>query len=194
MKPTFFSTPAEFRKWLSINHDRADEILLKFHKKGSGKTSMTISDAVKQALCFGWIDGRLNNTGPDSFVLRFTPRRKGSLWSEVNIRRVKELIKLGQMQPSGLKAYQERDKAKTHFYSYEQRNKGLSKELEVEFRKNKTAWQFLSAQPPGYQHTITFWVMSAKREETKLKRLNRLIEVSAKLQRVDLLAPFGKKE
>lgn len=193
MKPTFFAAPGEFRKWLSVNHNKADEILLKFYKKGSGKASMSIQDAVLQALCFGWIDGKLNNTGSDSFVLRFTPRRKGSLWSEVNIKRVKELTQQGLMQPAGLKAFEERDKVKDRSYSYEQRSQGLSKEREAEFRKRKGAWKFFSAQPPGYQRTITVWVMSAKREDTQQKRLARLIEVSAKGQRVDLLAPFGKK-
>lgn len=193
MKPVFFSNPGEFRKWLAANHNKKDEIFIRFCKKGSGKASMSIQDAQIQALCFGWIDGILRKTGPDSFVLRFTPRRKGSLWSEVNIKRAKELIKLGQMQPTGLKAFKERDVEKARFYSYEQRNKGFSQELEAEFKKYKKAWTFFCAQPPGYQRTITFWVMSAKREETKQKRLDRLIEVSAKKQRVDLLAPFGKK-
>lgn len=193
MKSKFFARSDEFRKWLSANHDKADEILLKFYKKGSGKTSMSVQDAVLQALCFGWIDGKLNKTGPDSFVLRFTPRRRGSIWSEVNIKRVKELIKQGQMQPAGLKAFQERDKAKARMYSYEQRSKGFTEELEAEFRKRRKAWFFFSAQPPGYQRTLAFWVTSAKREETQLRRLARLVEVSAKKERVDLLAPFGKR-
>lgn len=194
MKSTFFASAEEFRNWLSVNHDKADEILLKFYKRGAGKPSMAIAEAVEQALCFGWIDGILRKTGPDSFVLRFTPRRKGSLWSEVNIKRAKQLIKHGLMQPAGLKAFEERDKAKARFYSYEQLSKGLSKELEAQFKRQKGAWSFFSAQPPGYQRTITFWVMSAKQEETKNKRLDRLIEVSAKKQRVDLLAPFGRKK
>lgn len=193
MKPIFFAKPAEFRKWLSVNHNKADEILLKFYKKGSGKASMSIPDAVKQALCFGWIDGKLNSTGADSFVLRFTPRRKGSLWSEVNMKRVEELIEQGQMHPAGLKAYEARDMAKARSYSYEQRSKGLSRELEAEFKERKGAWKFFSAQPPGYQRAITFWVMHAKREDTQRKRLARLIEVSARRERVDLLAPFGRK-
>lgn len=193
MKVTFFATAVEFRKWLSANHNKADELLLKIYKKGAEKPSISIQDAQIQALCFGWIDGKLNSTGPESFVLRFTPRRKGSLWSEVNIRRANNLIKQGLMQPAGLKAFEERDKEKARFYSYEQRSKGLSKGLEAQFKKQKEAWKFFSSQPPGYQRTITFWVMSAKREETQRKRLARLIEISAKNQRVDLLAPFGKK-
>jgi uncharacterized protein YdeI (YjbR/CyaY-like superfamily) len=193
MKPTFFANPGEFRKWLTGNHDKADEILLKFYKKRSGISSMTIEEAQIQALCFGWIDGKLNKIGESSFVIRFTPRRKGSIWSDVNIRRVKELSRQGLMQPAGLKAFEERDKAKARFYSYEQRSKGLSKELEAEFKKRKGAWIFFSAQPPGYQRTISFWVMSAKREETQRRRFARLMAVSAKGQRVDLLAPFGKK-
>ena len=192
MKAIFFSDPSGFRDWLEVNHNKADEILLKFFKKGSGKARMTIAEAVEQALCFGWIDGKLNNTGPDSFVLRFTPRRKGSPWSEVNVKRAKKLIEQGFMQPAGLKAFEERDRAKTRFYSYEQRSQGLSKELQAQFQKQNEAWEFFSRQPPGYRRAITFWVMSAKRGETKQKRLARLIEMSAGKLRVDLLAPFGK--
>jgi uncharacterized protein YdeI (YjbR/CyaY-like superfamily) len=188
-----FATAAEFRAWLTTNHSTAAEIRLRFYKKGSGKAGLTIADAVEQALCFGWIDGRLNNTGPESFVLRFTPRRLGSIWSEVNIKRVKELTQRGLMAPAGLEAFNKRDRNKAKLYSYENRRKGLSKELEGCFKKNEAAWDFFSSQPPGYQRTITFWVMSAKQEATRLRRLERLIEVSAKGQRADLLAPFGKK-
>ncbi len=193
MKPVSFVSPGEFRKWLAANHKKKDEILIQFYKKGSGNANLQIAQAVEQALCFGWINGILRNTGPVTFVLRFTPRRKGSLWSEVNIKRAKQLIKKGLMQPAGLKAFEERDKEKTRFYSYEQRSKGLSKELEAEFKKQRGAWKFFSAQPPGYQRTLTFWVMSAKQETTQQRRLARLIEMSTKNQRVDLLAPFGKK-
>ena len=193
MKPAFFAKPVEFRKWLSANHDEQDELIIKFYKKGSGKTSMTIEEAQIQALCFGWIDGKLNKTGEDNFVIRFTPRRKGSIWSELNMKRVKQLIKQGQMHPAGLKAYNERDKAKARYYSYEQRSKGLSKELEAVFRKQRDAWDYFRIQPLGYQRTITFWVMSAKQKATQDKRLKRLIEASASKQRVDLLSPFGKK-
>ena len=149
MKPAFFAKPVEFRKWLSANHDEQDELIIKFYKKGSGKASMTIEEAQIQALCFGWIDGKLNKTGEDNFVIRFTPRRKGSIWSELNMKRVKQLIKQGQMHPAGLKAYNERDKAKARYYSYEQRSKGLSKELEAVFRKQRDAWDYFSIQPLG---------------------------------------------
>jgi uncharacterized protein YdeI (YjbR/CyaY-like superfamily) len=193
MKPVSFASPGEFRKWLATNHKKKSKILIQFYKKGSGKAGLEVAQAVEQALCFGWIDGILRNTGTETFVLRFTPRRKGSLWSEINIKRAKQLIKKGLMQPAGLKAFEERDKEKTQFYSYEQHGKGLSKDLEVQFKKQKEAWKFFSAQPPGYQRTITFWVMSAKQETTQQRRLARLIEMSAKNQRVDLLAPFGKK-
>jgi uncharacterized protein YdeI (YjbR/CyaY-like superfamily) len=193
MKPVFFATMGEFRKWLLAHHNKKDELLIKFNKKNSGKASMSIEEAQIQALCFGWIDGKLNKTSEESFTIRFTPRRKGSIWSEVNIKRVKQLIKQGQMQPSGLKAFEERDKAKAGLYSYEQRSKGLSNELEAEFKRHKDAWVFFIAQPPGYQRTMTFWVMSAKQEETQQRRLDRVIEVSSQKQRVDLLAPYGKK-
>lgn len=192
MKPVFFATPAEFRKWLKANHATASEAVLLLHKKGSGKPSMTVAEAVEQALCFGWIDGVLRKTGPDSFALRFTPRRKSSLWSEVNVKRAEDLIRRGLMQPAGLKAFEARDAAKTRAYSYEQRTQGFSPELEAKFKQKKAAWEFFSSQPPGYQKTIGFWVTSAKQEETRLRRLERVVEVSAKKQRVDLLAPFGK--
>ncbi|MEX1247144.1 MAG: YdeI/OmpD-associated family protein [Anaerolineales bacterium] len=192
MKPRFFAKAAAFRIWLAANHDTADEILLLFHKKASGKASMAIGEAVEQALCYGWIDGKLKSTGADSFVLRFTPRRPGSIWSKVNVRRVKQLTKLGLMAPAGLAAFAKRDRKKIKLYSYENRSKGLSKDLESYFRKQKDAWAFFQAQPVGYQKTMTFWVMSAKQEATRVKRLDRIIEVSARGQRVDLLAPFGK--
>ena len=193
MKPKFFSNPAEFRKWLQTNHKLAPEVVVGFYKKGSGRPSLTVQEAVEQALCFGWIDSVLRKTGADSFGLRFTPRRKGSNWSEVNTKRAKQLIKAGLMQPAGFRAFKQRDAQKTRSYSYEQRGRGLSKELGDVFRKNKGAWQFFGTQPLGYRRTITFWVMNAKREETRLKRLERLIAVSATRQRVDLLAPFGKR-
>lgn len=193
MKPIFFTTPAEFRKWLKANHAKADEAVLLFYNKSSGKPSMTVAEAVEQALCFGWIDGILRKTSPDSFALRFTPRRKGSRWSEVNIKRAETLIAAGRMQPAGLKAFEDRDLAKTRSYSYEQRTQGFTPELEATFKKKKSAWDFFSSQPPGYQKTIAFWVTSAKQEETRLRRLTRVIEVSTQKQRVDLLAPFGKK-
>jgi uncharacterized protein YdeI (YjbR/CyaY-like superfamily) len=166
MKPAFFATQNEFRSWLKTNHDQADELWIRFYKKASGKPGMTIRQAVDQALCFGWIDGILKSTGKDSFTVRFTPRRKSSLWSEVNTRRAGELIKLGLMQAAGLKAFEERDKAKTRFYSYESRSRGLSPELEKVFQQRREAWEFFAAQPPSYQETISFWVTSAKREET----------------------------
>src|SRR3972149_8881998 len=193
MKSTFFASPEGFRNWLTLNHNRPTKILLRVYKRGSGKASLTIEEAQIQALCFGWIDGKLNKTGVDSFVIRFTPRRRGSLWSEVNIKRVKELIKQGLMQPAGRKAFEERDVEKTGFYSYEQRSKGLSEEFETQFQRNKKAWKFFTAQPPGYKRTITFWVMSAKREDTKQKRLVRLIDESAKEKSIYFFGPFGKK-
>lgn len=193
MKPVFFTTAAEYRKWLVAHHAEAKEIVLGFYKKGSGKAGMTIAEAVEQALCYGWIDGRLNNTGPESFMVRFTPRRPDSIWSQVNIRRVKDLTQRGLMAPAGLAAFEGRDRKKAKLYSHENRAKTLSKELQSHFEKNKTAWAFFREQPPGYQRTITFWVMSAKQEATRLRRLERLMDVSAKGQRVDLLAPFGKK-
>jgi len=192
MKPIFFSTPADLREWFEEHHDSAEELWAGFFKKGTARISLSIREAVDQALCFGWIDGILKKTGKEEFIIRFTPRRKGSTWSEVNTKRAKELIKMGLMQPAGLSAFEQRDPEKTNQYSYEQRTQGLPPEYLSIFKKDRIAWNFFRVQPPGYQKTLSFWVTDAKQKETRLKRLKRLIEVSRTEKRVDLLSPFGK--
>jgi uncharacterized protein YdeI (YjbR/CyaY-like superfamily) len=180
METRFFETPAEFRAWLSSNYGTATEIGVVFHKKGSGKPSMTWSDAVDQALCFGWIDSVARRLDETSRVQRFTPRKPKSNWSAVNIRKVEELTARGLMAPAGLAAFARRDEARSMVYSYESRHlAALDVEREAKFRARKKAWDFFSKQPPSYRQTAIYWVMNAKREETRSTRLARLIEVSA---------------
>jgi uncharacterized protein YdeI (YjbR/CyaY-like superfamily) len=179
--PTFFETPADFRGWLEKNHDRATELLVGFRKKASGKPSITWPEAVDQALCFGWIDGVRRSIDDTSYTIRFTPRRARSIWSAVNIERAKELIELGLMRPAGLKAFEARSDDRSAIYSYELRHAAeLTAEQERRFRANAKAWAWFRAQPPSYQRAATHWVVSAKKEETRDRRLAQLIEASAK--------------
>jgi uncharacterized protein YdeI (YjbR/CyaY-like superfamily) len=187
MDVRFFETPAEFRAWLDAHHDTATELWVGFHKKGTGRPSMTWPEAVDQALCFGWIDGIRKSVDESSYTNRFTPRKAKSTWSRVNIARVAELTRQGWMTPAGLRAFEARDEAKSG-YSFEQRPQELSPEYAGRFQQHGSAWAFFQAQPPGYRRTASFWVMSAKREETRLKRLATLIDDSEHGRRIGLLA------
>ncbi|HEX2835504.1 MAG TPA: YdeI/OmpD-associated family protein [Thermoanaerobaculia bacterium] len=183
MKPTFFATPAAFRKWLERHHRDRAELLVGFHRKGSGLASITWPESVDQALCFGWIDGVRRGLDENSYTIRFTPRKPKSRWSAVNIKRARELQELGLMTAAGLAEFAKADANQAN-YAYEQRREGLPAELEAEFRKHAQAWKFFTAQPPGYQRTLAFWVSSAKREETRRSRLQKLIETSARGERM----------
>ena len=177
---TFFAERADFRAWLEKNHDRATELWVGFHKKGSGRPSITWPESVDEALCFGWIDGVRKSLGPDSYAIRFTPRKARSTWSAVNIKRAQELAAEGRMRPAGLKAFEARTDDRSAIYSYEQRHAAtLDPEHEREFRANAKAWEWFQSRPPSYRKTATWWVVSAKREETRLKRLRTLIDDSA---------------
>ncbi len=181
MKPRFFATPADFRKWLEKNHDKISEQWVGFYKRDSGKPSITWPESVDVALCYGWIDGLRKSIDEISYRIRFTPRRKSSNWSAVNIKRVAELTKLGMMHAAGLKAFQERKEEKSgiYSYSYEQRkNLQLTPELEKTFRADKKAWEFFQKQPPWYRRTCVFWIVSAKQDETRARRLIRLMNDS----------------
>lgn len=181
MKPTFFATPAQFRSWLAKHHKTADELLVGFYKKGSGKPSITWPESVDEALCVGWIDGVRRSLDDEAYTIRFTPRRKGSIWSEVNIKRAKELTRAKLMRPAGLAAFEQRDEKKSAIYSYEQRTTTeLDPAYEKKFRANKKAWAFFDAQPPWYQRQVRYFVMSAKNEATRLRRLESIIARSAK--------------
>ena len=175
-KPTFFKTPAEFRAWLKKHHATADEIIVGYYKKSSGKATITWQESVDEALCFGWIDGIRRKYGEDSYGNRFTPRRAGSNWSTININRVAELTKLKRMQTAGLAAFARRTEAKSRVYTYEQKDVlPLDKQLEKKFRANKKAWDFFQGQAPYYRKLMTRWLNSGKAEETRLRRLEKLM-------------------
>jgi uncharacterized protein YdeI (YjbR/CyaY-like superfamily) len=184
MKPKFFATQAEFRKWLEANHAKESELLVGFHKVDSGKPSMTWSQSVDQALCFGWIDGVRRSIDAESYSIRFTPRRKTSIWSAVNIRKVEELSKQGLMQQAGLEAFKHRKAETSGIYSFENQPKTLPKNYEKKFRSNKKAWQFFAEQAPSYRRVMFFYILSAKQEATRLKRLEKVIAASGKRKRV----------
>lgn len=190
---TFFKTPAEFRKWLHKNHPSETELWLAFYKKDSGRPSVTWPEAVDEALCYGWIDGVRKSVDDISYTIRFTPRKPGSIWSLVNIRRVNELTKLRRMMPAGLAAFETRDEERAKKYSYENRPRQLGDPYEKKFRANKKAWEFYQSQPAGYRRVSSFWVTSAKQEETRLRRLEQLIAYSAKGERLPQLISNKKK-
>ena len=194
LKPTFFATPADFRKWLEKNHAATTELLVGFHKVDSGKPSITWPESVDQALCFGWIDGVRKRIDEHSYTIRFTPRKPTSIWSSVNIKRFGELTEQGVVRPAGEQAFARRIDAKSGIYAYEQRsNPQLDGALEAKFRANRKAWEFFQAQPPGYRRVATWYVISAKREETRESRLATLIKVSAVGERLGLLSPNKSK-
>jgi uncharacterized protein YdeI (YjbR/CyaY-like superfamily) len=184
MKPTFFRTPADFRKWLMKHHATKDVLLVGFHKKDSGKPSITWPESVDQALCFGWIDGVRKRIDETSYTIRFTPRRTGSIWSNVNINRAQALIAEGQMQSAGLKAYEARKQFKSGIYAYEQRTVELPEPYNRMLKKNKAAWSFFEAQPPGYRKLMSWWIACAKKEETRVKRFEKLIAYSIEGKRL----------
>jgi uncharacterized protein YdeI (YjbR/CyaY-like superfamily) len=187
--PRFFETAAAFRAWLETHHADASELFVGFHKKESGRPSLTWPESVAEALCFGWIDGVRKRLDEASYVIRFTPRRPGSNWSAVNLAKMAELLAAGRVAPAGLAAYERRSEAKSRIYSYEQRKTAtLPPELERRFRRARAAWTFFAAQPPGYRSLATFWVVSAKREETRERRLEKLVECSAAGRRLPELA------
>ncbi len=193
-KPTFFPTPSDFRAWFEARHDKFRELLVGFYKKDSGKPSITWPESVQVALCFGWIDGVRKSIDETSYMIRFTPRKPTSTWSAINIKSVQELTKKGLMHPAGLKAFAARDEKKSAIYSYEQRNSArFTCEQAKQFRSNKVAWEFFRSQAPWYQRVTTFWVISAKREETKLKRLSELIGHSQNRRTLPQLIPTKKK-
>jgi uncharacterized protein YdeI (YjbR/CyaY-like superfamily) len=185
MKPRFFATPEAFRAWLVKHHETADEVLVGFYKRTSGRPSITWPESVDQALCFGWIDGIRRTLDETRYTIRFTPRRKGSGWSTVNIARVAALTKAGLMHPAGLAAFERRLTEKSRIYSYEQRHTAeLDDALASRLRANAGAWRFFQEQPPSYRRTAVYWITSAKKPETRLKRLERLIAASVQGKRL----------
>jgi uncharacterized protein YdeI (YjbR/CyaY-like superfamily) len=192
MKVKFFKTPADFRKWLAAHHARETELWVGFYKKDSGKASITWPQSVDEALCFGWIDGIRKNIDEVSYKIRFTPRKQRSTWSAVNIKRVPELTEQGLMEEAGLKAFAARQENRSGIYSYEQRSPEPPAQYAKKLKKNAAAWKFFQAQPPSYRKAVNWWVVSAKQEETRLKRLHKLIEDSAAGQRIPQFRPMKK--
>jgi uncharacterized protein YdeI (YjbR/CyaY-like superfamily) len=188
-QPIYFATSDEFRAWLEENHASAQELWVGFYRKGSRKPSITGPEAVDQALCFGWIDSIRRSVDGESYTNRFTPRRPRSNWSAVNIKRVQELTEAGLMRPAGIAAFGQRTEDRSAVYSYEQKNVQLPPEYEEQFRANGPAWDYFQAQAPWYRKTATRWVVSAKREETRQKRLATLIEDS---ERGRTIAPLTR--
>jgi uncharacterized protein YdeI (YjbR/CyaY-like superfamily) len=182
-EPVFFPTEADFRRWLETNHESAPELLVGFWKKATGKPSIDWPQARDQALCFGWIDGHRKSLGDEAHTIRFTPRRKGSIWSKVNVERFNALKAAGLMTPAGEQAY-ERDKHRSGVYSYENELKELTQEEEGLFRRNSAAWADWEKRPPGYRKTVLGWITGAKKPETRAKRLGEVIAVSAEGRRL----------
>jgi uncharacterized protein YdeI (YjbR/CyaY-like superfamily) len=189
MKPTFFPTPAAFRAWLEQHHARADVLWVGYYKKGSGKPSITWPESVDEALCYGWIDGLRKSVDDSRYAIRFTSRKPGSIWSGVNIKRAQVLIEQGLMQPAGLKAYQARKENKSGVYSYEQRSVNLEEPYAQLLKRNEAAWSFFQAQPASYRKAVSWWALSAKKEETRLRRVEKLTAYSAQGQRLPEFKP-----
>lgn len=181
----FFATPADFRAWLTVNHERERELVVGFYKKGCGKPSITWPESVDEALCFGWIDGIRRRIDAESYSIRFTPRQLRSRWSAVNITRVEELTREGRMQAAGLEAFARRTEEQSETYAYEQRGElALDDAMALQFQAQVEAWSFFQAQAPWYRKKAVWWVLSAKREATRQRRLARLIALSAANERL----------
>lgn len=186
-KPLFFETPDEFRAWLEKNHNKKDVKWIGYYKVATGKPSMTWEESVREALCFGWIDGLRKSIDDESYKIRFTPRRPNSHWSDKNIRMVEELIAEGKMKEPGLKKFKNRTEKNSNRASFEQESVKLKEEYEKQIRQNKKAWEFFEELAPGYTKTSIHWVMSAKREDTRQRRLKILIESCEKGEKIPLL-------
>lgn len=175
MKPVFFKEAADFGRWLAKHHDTETELLVGFFKRESGKPSMTWPESVDEALCVGWIDAVRRRIDDASYTIRFTRRKPGSVWSAVNVAKIDALIAAGRVLPAGLAAYAHRKDEKTAIYAFEQKEVALSAEFEALFRRNKAAWTFFEKQPAWFRKRMCWHVMSAKKDETRLKRLEKLI-------------------
>jgi uncharacterized protein YdeI (YjbR/CyaY-like superfamily) len=177
MNPVFFQNQNEFRKWLEKNHNKKSEVIVGYYKSGTGKPSMTWSQSVDQAICFGWIDGIRRSIDEEKYCIRF-PRKLTSIWSNVNIKKVEELKKKGLMKEPGLEVYNNRKESKSGIYSFENQITKLHDNFEEIFKANINAWDFFTKQAPSYKKTKIHWIMSARQETTKITRLNKLISAS----------------
>jgi uncharacterized protein YdeI (YjbR/CyaY-like superfamily) len=187
IEPTFFPSPAAFRSWLEKNHATVAELLIGFYRKDSGKGGISYPEALDEALCFGWIDGVRKGFDETSYTIRFTRRKPDSIWSAINTRRVGDLARLGRMHLAGQQVFDRRDPKKSELYSYERAMCKLEGAYEKKFRASKKAWEFYQAQAPWYRRTSAWWVISAKREETRQCRLAQLIADSARARRIGIL-------
>ncbi len=188
-KPLFFPTLSAWRAWLEKHHASSTELWVGLYKRDSGRPSITWPEAVDGALCFGWIDGIRKSIDDISYKIRFTPRKPRSIWSAINVRRATELSTQGLMHPAGLAAFEKREGSRSEIYSYEQRkNAKLPAAYEKQFRNHPAAWTFFQSQPPGYRRTSSWWVISAKKEETRLKRLAQLVDHSGRQRKIPPLA------
>lgn len=194
MDPVYFSSPAELRKWFEKNHLKEKELLVGFYKTSTGRPTISWSESVDQALCFGWIDGVRRSIDDKRYCIRFTPRKTGSIWSAVNIGKIEELTKKGLMTPAGMESFNQRNKEKSKLYSYEREKVELSPAFLKKFKSNKPAWNFFSLQPPSYQKPAINWVMSAKQEATRNSRLSSLIADSESGLRIKQLRRDVKKK
>jgi uncharacterized protein YdeI (YjbR/CyaY-like superfamily) len=192
--PIFFSNPAEMRDWFDANHGTAEELWLGQYKKATGRPSVTWSEAVDEALCVGWIDSIRYSLDEERSAQRFTPRRKGSNWSAVNIAKIAELTRQGRMRPAGIAAYEARREDRSGVYSYEQRHLArLEPDEEARFRANAAAWEWFEKQAPSFRTGATWWITSAKRPETRERRLTMLIEDAAEGRKPKALTPPGER-
>ena len=195
MTPTFFTSPSALRKWFQKNHNRETELLIGFYKVESGKPSITWSQSVDEALCFGWIDGIRRSIDKDSYTIRFTPRKPKSIWSAINIKKIDALTKLGLIQPAGQAAYEKREEKKSKIYTYENAPViyELTRDFEKQLKADKNAWKFFQSQPPHYKRNAIYWVMSAKQEATRKNRLLTLIKDSSASRKIKPLSYASKK-
>lgn len=184
MNPTFFPTQENFREWLEKHHQKETELLVGFYKVNSKKPSMSWSESVDQALCFGWIDGVRKSIDEESYTIRFTPRKKSSIWSAINIQKIEDLTKAGLMTPEGQKAFDLRSEERSRIYSHEKEPAVLDPEFEKQFKANKIAWDYFNQQAPSYKKVMIHWITSAKQEKTRISRLEKAINISAEQKRM----------
>ena len=178
MYPIYFESADELRLWFEENHKTKKELIAGFFRKSTGRKSITWSESVDEALCFGWIDGRINPIDDERYTRRFTPRKPNSIWSNVNVKKVEKLIKSGRMQPEGLIAFEKRETHKSGIYHFENPPATLEPKLEETFKSNRDAWNFFQKQAPSYQKLMLHWITSGKKEETQVRRMNKLISAS----------------
>ena len=192
--PIYFASPSDFRDWLDEHHATSTELLVGFHKKATGRPTMTWPESVDEALCYGWIDGVRRGVDGDRYTIRFTPRKPTSIWSAINIKRVGELTAEGRMRPAGTAAFERRREDKSRVYSFEQETVELPEDFVERFRKNEIAWTNIQKMPPSYRKPATWWVISAKQDETRQRRLSTLIDDSANGLKIKPLRRPGDKQ